>query len=151
MTSRTFSRPRTRRQKGLQEHRESGRLPEPEESGSLEALLSEAKPGDYLAILAYIRETPEANEAFAELRRRIMEHYRIATTIGYGPRFLHSTGQVHKGGPNSGLLLQISAEREDDIPVPREPYTFGVLADAQALGDMRALRGAGPSGCRCAA
>ena len=69
-----------------------------------------------------------------------MERYRIATTVGYGPRYLHSTGQVHKGGPNIGLYLQITSEREHDIPVPGEPYTFGVLADAQALGDMRALK-----------
>ena len=129
--------------RGLQEHRETGRLPEPEEGGSLEELLSQAKPGDYLGILAYVRETPETNEAFTELRKRVMERYHIATTVGYGPRFLHSTGQVHKGGPNSGLFLQISAERGDDIPVPLEPYTFGVLADAQTLGDMRALKAQG--------
>ena len=129
--------------RGLREYRESGRLPQPEESGSIEELLSQAKPGDYLAILAYVRETQETNEALTELRRRVMERYHIATTVGYGPRFLHSTGQIHKGGPNSGLFLQISAERQDDIPVPREPYTFGVLADAQALGDMRALQAQG--------
>ena len=129
--------------RGLQEHRESGRLPQSEESGSLEALLSQAKPGDYLAILAYVRETPETNEAFTELRRRVMERHRIATTVGYGPRFLHSTGQAHKGGPNSGLFLQVTAEREGDVPVPGETYTFGVLADAQALGDMRALTARG--------
>ena len=129
--------------RGLLEHQESGRLPQPEESGSIEELLSQAKPGDYLAILAYVRETQETNEALTELRRRVMERYQIATTVGYGPRFLHSTGQIHKGGPNSGLFLQISAERQYDIPVPREPYTFGVLADAQALGDMRALQAQG--------
>ena len=128
---------------GLREYRESGRPPQPEAEGSLAELLAQAKPGDYLAVLAYVRETPETNRALSELRRRVMERYRIATTVGYGPRFLHSTGQVHKGGPNSGLFLQITAEREHDIPVPGEPYTFGVLADAQAMGDMRALRAQG--------
>ena len=129
--------------KGLREYRESGSLPRPDEEGSLASLLAQAKPGDYLAVLAYVRETQQTNEALSELRRRVMERYRIATTVGYGPRFLHSTGQIHKGGPNSGLFLQITAEREHDIPVPGEPYTFGVLADAQALGDMRALKAQG--------
>ena len=128
---------------GLREYRESGRPPQPEAEGSLAELLAQAKPGDYLAVLAYVREIPETNRALSELRRRVMERYRIATTVGYGPRFLHSTGQVHKGGPNNGLFLQITAEREHDIPVPGEPYTFGVLADAQAMGDMRALRAQG--------
>ena len=142
-TSRTFSRPRTRLPGDFKNTGRRAALPQPEAGGSPEALLSEAGPGDYLAVLAYIRETPETNEAFTQLRRRVMERYRIATTVGYGPRFLHSTGQAHKGGPNNGLFLQISAEREDDIPVPRESYTFGVLADAQALGDVRALRAQG--------
>ena len=127
-------------EKGLREYKESGGLPRPDEGGSLAGLLAQAAPGDYLAVLAYIRETRETNDALEELRRRVMERYRIATTVGYGPRFLHSTGQIHKGGPNKGLFLQITADREFDIPVPGEPYSFGVLADAQALGDMRALK-----------
>ena len=69
-----------------------------------------------------------------------MDRYRVATTAAYGPRFLHSTGQLHKGGPDSGLFVQLTASRSDDLPVPGKPYTFGTLADAQALGDLAALQ-----------
>ena len=106
---------------------------------TLGALLSDAKPGAYLAIMAYINESNETNEVLNGLRRAVMERYRIATTLGYGPRFLHSTGQLHKGGPGSGLFLQITQERSDDLPIPGKRYTFGVLADAQASGDFDAL------------
>jgi hypothetical protein len=69
-----------------------------------------------------------------------MERHHIATTLGYGPRFLHSTGQIHKGGPDSGLFLQIITDHPKDVPVPDESYTFGVLADAQAQGDLRVFQ-----------
>ena len=124
---------------GLQEHSESGRLPNVEAPGSIAGLLSTARPGDYLAIMAYIRQTPETDRALADLRRGIAERHGIATTLGYGPRFLHSTGQVHKGGPDSGLFLQLTADYRVDLPVPGESYTFGALAQAQALGDLKAL------------
>ena len=68
--------------------------------------------------------------------------------FGYGPRYLHSTGQLHKGGPETGLFLEITAEHEKDIPIPGKPYTFGVLADAQALGDLQALQRLGHSVAR---
>ena len=132
---------------GLKEHRRSGRLPRLDAPSSLADLLSKTKPGDYLAIMAYIRQTPETDQALADLRRRVTERHHIATTLGYGPRFLHSTGQVHKGGPDSGLFLQLTTDHQKDIPVPGESYTFGVLADAQALGDLRVfltLDGASP-------
>ena len=125
---------------GLKEHRRSGRLPRVDAPSSLTDLLSKTKPGDYLAIMAYIRQTPETDEALADLRRRVTECHHIATTLGYGPRYLHSTGQVHKGGPDSGLFLQIITDHPEDIPVPGESYTFGVLADAQAQGDLRVFQ-----------
>lgn len=124
----------------LQEYQTSGRLPQAEAPNSLKDLLSEARPGDYLAIMAYVNQTPEVDQASAELRQRVTERHRIATTMGYGPRFLHSTGQLHKGGPGSGLFLQLTADHLQDTPIPGEPYTFGVLADAQALGDLQALQ-----------
>ena len=123
----------------MQEHSESGRLPNVEAPGSIAGLLSTAKPGDYLAIMAYIRQTPDTDRALADLRRGIAELHGIATTLGYGPRFLHSTGQLHKGGSDSGLFLQLTADYRADIPVPGESYTFGALAQAQALGDLKAL------------
>ncbi len=93
--------------------------------------------------MAYIRETPETNRIFSHFRRRIAERFHIATTLGYGPRFLHSTGQLYKGGPNTGLFIQITAAHDRDISIPGKPYSFGVLADAEAFGDKEALRAAG--------
>jgi glucose-6-phosphate isomerase/transaldolase/glucose-6-phosphate isomerase len=124
---------------GLQEHRKSGRLPQVDAPGSIESLLSKAQPGDYLAIMAYIHQTPETDIALADLRRRVTENHGIATTLGYGPRFLHSTGQLHKGGPDTGLFLQLTTDRREDMPIPGESYTFGILAKAQALGDLKVL------------
>ena len=127
----------------LQEYQTSGKVPQGEVPDSLRGLLEVAGPGDYLAILAYAQQTPEMDRAMSELRRRVMERYRIATTLGYGPRYLHSTGQLHKGGPDSGLFLQVTSGHESDIPIPGEPYTLGVLADAQASGDLQALQETG--------
>lgn len=127
----------------LSEYTASGRLLQADNAGSLADLLNQAKPGDYLAITAYLHETPEMNRSLADLRRRVMERHRIATTLGYGPRYLHSTGQLHKGGANRGLFLQLTADHPLDIPIPGEPYTFAALADAQAIGDLRALRALG--------
>ena len=110
---------------------------------SLGALLSSAAPRDYLAIMAYVPETPEVDRALSHLRRLVLGRFGIATTLGYGPRLLHSTGQLHKGGPASGLFLQLTADHERDVEIPGAPYTFGGLTDAQALGDLRALRAAG--------
>jgi hypothetical protein len=111
-----------------------------EASGFLNSLLSQVRPGDYLAVMAYIRQTPEIDSVLEALRRRVIERYGIATTLGYGPRFLHSTGQLHKGGPATGLFLQLTADHGEDVSIPGEPYTFAGLADAQALGDLQALR-----------
>ena len=98
--------------------------------------------GDYLALLAYADQTPETEEAVATLRKAVMRRFKSATTFGYGPRYLHSTGQLHKGGPNTGVFMLMPPETEPDIPIPGSPYSFGTLASAQALGDMEALKGA---------
>ncbi len=127
----------------LQEYTTSGNLPSIETAISVAELLTKAEKQNYLAIMAYLRETPGMDKAFAELRRKVVKRYSIATTLGYGPRFLHSTGQLHKGGPDKGLFLQIIAAHERDITIPGMPYTFGVIAAAQALGDFQALKSLG--------
>jgi glucose-6-phosphate isomerase len=127
----------------LQEYGVSGSLPKLETTGSFADLMALADKGKYLAIMAYLRQTPEMDEALTELRREVGERYRIATTLGYGPRFLHSTGQLYKGGQNTGLFLQLTANHEKALPIPGKPYTFGIVADAQALGDFQALQAAG--------
>ena len=135
-------------EKVLGQYQSSGRLPELGAPISFRKLLSEVRPGDYLAIMPYVRQTSEVNRALESLRRRVAERYSIATTLGYGPRFLHSTGQLHKGGPASGLFLQLTADHEDDLTIPGETYSFGTLADAQALGDLEALRALGRRAAR---
>jgi transaldolase/glucose-6-phosphate isomerase len=132
----------------LRQYTTSGQLPYSEPPASFKGLVAGAGPGSYLAIMAYIRQTPEVNSALDALRRRVMARYGIATTFGYGPRFLHSTGQLHKGGPSSGLFLQLTADHQGDVPIPGEPYTFSILADAQAVGDLQALQAAGRSVAR---
>ena len=127
----------------LQEYTASGNLPSVETARYAAELLTKAEKGTYLAIMAYMHETPGADKALMELRRKVVERYGIATTLGYGPRFLHSTGQLHKGGPDTGLFLQITVDHEQDVPIPGKPYTFGVVADAQAVGDLEALRSLG--------
>lgn len=124
----------------LREYTQSRNLPGIESTGQLSDLLANTTPGKYFAIMAYLHETPTTDEIFTALRHQVVERYHIATTLGYGPRFLHSTGQLHKGGPDSGLFLQITTAHENDPPVPGEPYTFGIVADAQALGDLQALQ-----------
>ena len=105
----------------------------------LGAFLNQARPGDYVALMAYLQPTPEHTVALQSLRLSLRDATRLATTLGYGPRFLHSTGQLHKGGANNGLFIQITADDTLDLPVPGEPYTFAVLKHAQALGDLRSL------------
>jgi len=106
-------------------------------AGSLEAHLSRLREGDYLALTAYLPETYDWR--IQGIRRSIRDALKVATTVGYGPRFLHSTGQLHKGGADSGVFVQITAEGRDDLPIPGESHSFGVLEQAQALGDYQAL------------
>ena len=106
---------------------------------ALETFASEASPGDYIALLAYIEDSPATNETLQKIRLRLRDTRHVATTLGYGPRFQHSTGQLHKGGANNGVFIQIVAQDVQDVPIPGEPYTFGVLKQAQALGDLQSL------------
>ena len=105
----------------------------------MKAHLARIKPGDYVALLDYFEETDENEELVQSIRTHLRDVTRCATTTGYGPRFLHSTGQLHKGGSDEGVFLQLTAADKSDLPVPGESYTFGVLKQAQALGDFRSL------------
>ncbi len=98
-----------------------------------------AQPGDYVAVQAYLAPSPETNRALERVNALLQNRLGIAVTVGYGPRFLHSTGQLHKGGPNSGLFLQLVDEPRVDVTVPETDYSFGTLLRAQALGDYNAL------------
>jgi glucose-6-phosphate isomerase/transaldolase/glucose-6-phosphate isomerase len=122
---------------------EGGALPELAATGTLGDLINAAQPGDFLAIMAYLDGSEAIEAALQGLRRRILRDHQLANTMGYGPRFLHSTGQLHKGGPNNGLFLQLVADYSDDLPVPGEGYTFGGLVSAQAAGDYAALEHVG--------
>jgi len=110
---------------------------------ALEAYAREATAGDYIALLAYIERTPKTNAALQAIRLRLRDQRRVATTLGYGPRFQHSTGQLHKGGANNGVFIQFVADDQADVTIPDAPYTFGVLKQAQALGDLQSLRAHG--------
>lgn len=94
---------------------------------------------DYVALLAYVEETPETEAAIQKIRTTLRDAMGCATTTGYGPRFLHSTGQLHKGGPDSGVFIQITAPDHIELKVPEAPYSFSILKDAQAQGDFQSL------------
>jgi len=103
------------------------------------ALFGLERPGDYIAICAYLHRTPARHESLQRLRIACRAATRLATTLGYGPRFLHSTGQIHKGGPNNGIFLQLTADDGPEVPIPGERYDFGTLLRAQAAGDYEVL------------
>lgn len=107
------------------------------------AMLQGCQPGDYVALLAYLPPGDAYDRQLTALRTRIRDRYRIATTVGYGPRYLHSTGQLHKGGPRRGHFLQITSAPPEDVAIPGEKHTFARLEAAQAEGDLRALRSRG--------
>lgn len=104
-----------------------------------DALRRAARPGDYLAILAYLPPDPDVTRQLGAVRAAWARSLGLASTVGLGPRYLHSTGQLHKGGPNTGLFLVITAETPDDMAIPEMGLTFGQLELAQARGDIRAL------------
>jgi hypothetical protein len=106
----------------------------------LAAQINSTRQGDYFAILAYLPSTTEVNDALEDIRRRLRHATRRAVTVGYGPRYLHSTGQLHKGGPNNGIFFQITRDDPRDVAIPGEPYSFSILKAAQAAGDLEALR-----------
>jgi len=146
----------------LETYSAQGRLPMPEPHAAIErvrltlspaarkatedprAFLTLVRPGDYVALLAFL---PPGDEGFArvleDIRHDIAMKTGCAATLGYGPRYLHSTGQLHKGGPDSGVFLVVTADPSPDLPIPGEPYSFGVLELAQALGDFESLNRAG--------
>ncbi len=105
----------------------------------IKAHLTRAGANDYIALLEYIEESAEYDAVIAQIRTHLRAATHCATTTGYGPRFLHSTGQLHKGGPASGVFLQLTAPDKQDLSIPNEPYTFSILKRAQALGDFRSL------------
>jgi transaldolase/glucose-6-phosphate isomerase len=106
----------------------------------LKAFFAQARPGDFLNIQAYLTESPALNESLQALRDKVQSQYHIATTSGYGPRFLHSTGQYHKGGPDKGLFVQFTQDHAQDIQLPGRSYSFGTFQNAQAAGDLQALK-----------
>jgi transaldolase/glucose-6-phosphate isomerase len=105
----------------------------------LGAHLARIRPGDYFAVNAYVERSPEHHRELQALRHAVRDRRRVATTLGYGPRFLHSTGQLHKGGPDTGIFLQITSDAADDLAIPGQRYGFGTLVQAQALGDFAVL------------
>ena len=108
-------------------------------AGYLEAHLRRLRPGDYFALLAYIEMNDAHEEVLQAMRHRVRDARHIATCLEFGPRFLHSTGQAYKGGPNTGVFLQITCDDAFDLPVPGQKYTFGVVKAAQARGDFEVL------------
>ena len=109
----------------------------------LAAVLGATAPGDYVAIQAFLPRNDETERRLHRVRMRLRDRLKVATTVGFGPRFLHSTGQLHKGGPNSGVFIQVVEPPNDDIPIPGKPYSFGSLIAAQAEGDLRSLQAHG--------
>jgi hypothetical protein len=106
-------------------------------------LLKQLRAGDYFALLAFIEMNQPHRNALDAIRSLVRDRTKVATTVGFGPRYLHSTGQAHKGGPDSGVFLVITGDDPEDIPVPGQRYTFGTIKLAQALGDFEVLAGRG--------
>jgi hypothetical protein len=134
------------------QYKEKGTLPRDESTPlsaeALETFLDQAQPEDYIALQAYVQPTAATNKALQALRKLLRDRYKLATTVGFGPRYLHSTGQLHKGDAGNGLFIQFTSDAPRDalIPdqagAPESSMSFGVLKMAQALGDRRALRDA---------
>jgi hypothetical protein len=110
---------------------------------TLRGLFDSMRSGDYFAITAYLYETQETEEALERIRLMVRDVLKVATTVGFGPRFLHSTGQLHKGGPDTGVFLQVTADSAASVPIPGKPWGFGEVVAAQAAGDLAALRSRG--------
>ena len=126
----------------LEEFQSTGTLPH-EADGDIATVVAGAAPPSYVAIMGYVAGSEELDEAVSELRAALLERTRAATTFGYGPRFLHSTGQLHKGGPATGRFLQLVHPVADDVKIPGASYGFETLKSAQATGDLRTLRAHG--------
>ncbi len=112
-------------------------------AASLRELLAAIRPGDYVALQAYLPPTEQHHRILQGVRLLLRDRFRVATTLGYGPRFLHSTGQLHKGGKPSGVFVQLTCTARRDVEIPGQPYTFGLLEQAQGRGDLEALSSRG--------
>jgi transaldolase / glucose-6-phosphate isomerase len=129
----------------LAKFKSAGKLPPAESTPAAKAragvkgLIGRAKPSAYFAIMAYTARTATSEAAISAIRTAVRDSTHIATTAGYGPRFLHSTGQLHKGGPKTGLFLQIVQQDTQDVPIPGQPFSFSILKQAQSLGDLQSL------------
>jgi hypothetical protein len=110
---------------------------------SIAEALAEVHAGDYIAVLAYLPRNPVTHRELEAFRLNLRDRYLVATTLGFGPRYLHSTGQLHKGGPNSGVFILLTDDAQQDAAIPGAPYTFDRLRKAQALGDLQSLLRAG--------
>jgi transaldolase/glucose-6-phosphate isomerase len=118
----------------------TGKEPELEPEGSIEELLAQAREGDYACVQAFIEPTEENDLRIADLVARLRRDSGLVITHGYGPRYQHSTGQLHKGGPNTGLFLQVVDDPGDELPIPGKPFGFRRLIRAQAAGDLETLK-----------
>lgn len=127
----------------LEQVQREGHLPCVENNLTVEELCSHLKPGAYLAMLTYLRPSAAIDAAIRAFRKHILSRYHVATTAGYGPRYLHSTGQLHKGGPKDGVFLEFTEAPSRDVNIPGTTYTFGTLAQAQAVGDVQSLESHG--------
>jgi hypothetical protein len=119
-------------------------IAEPDKSATqLAALLDAAAGGDYLGVLAFLPHTDAIDDALRRLREAVLRRYRLATTLGHGPGYLHSTGQLHKGGPDTGIFLLLTTDHTEDISIPGHDYGLAQVTDADALGDLGALNDLG--------
>jgi hypothetical protein len=109
------------------------------DADAIAATLAKVKSGDYVALTEYFGETPSRDAKIGAIRETIARELQVATTTGYGPRFLHSTGQLHKGGGDNGVFLQLTGGPGDDVAIPGEKFSFGPLVRAQAIGDIESL------------
>lgn len=113
---------------------------QPDLAGYVRAHIAQLKAGDYFAVLGFIQRDRQHEKTMQRLRHKVRDNKKVATCLGFGPRFLHSTGQDYKGGPNTGVFLQITADHAQDLAIPDQKYTFGVVIDAQAAGDLSVLQ-----------
>ncbi len=115
----------------------------PGDDEALARVVRTTATGDYIALMAFVHQTPARDEIFDDIRSTLRDATKAATTFGYGPRFLHSTGQLHKGGPNTGVFIQLVGAAREKLPIPGQPFDFATLVAAQALGDLQSLRAHG--------
>ena len=119
---------------------DSGEDPQLEPESTQDLLFAQAQPGDYVCLQAFVDPSPDADQALFELARLARAETGCVVTQGFGPRYLHSTGQLHKGGPPTGLFVQVVDDTGGEIPIPGQQFGFGRLIRAQAAGDYASLK-----------